>query len=128
MVRNSSSNRPAAATGSGFSAGVLNMSAYRCGRRRATPMSVRSAFSSRAPGLASASARSRSTSSAVAFHASTASAGRTIARAATVRRPRTRYTVGREGALLALTRILPDRLLDRLLAASLRPYLPLEVA
>ncbi|WP_370332282.1 SDR family NAD(P)-dependent oxidoreductase [Mycolicibacterium hippocampi] len=45
-----------------------------------------------------------------------------IARAVTVRHPRTRYTVGREAALLALVRVLPDRMLDRMLAAALRPY------
>ncbi|WP_250008082.1 SDR family oxidoreductase [Actinoplanes sp. M2I2] len=52
-------------------------------------------------------------------------AGRVIADAATVRRPRTRYTIGRDAAVLTrLSRILPDRLLDRLLAADLRPHFP----
>ena len=52
-------------------------------------------------------------------------AGSVIAEAATTARPRTRYTVGRDAALLApLTRVLPDRVLDRILAASLRPYWP----
>lgn len=45
-----------------------------------------------------------------------------IAKAVTARRPRTRYTVGREAALIRLTRFVPDRLLDRALAAALRPY------
>jgi NAD(P)-dependent dehydrogenase (short-subunit alcohol dehydrogenase family) len=45
-----------------------------------------------------------------------------IAKAVTARRPRTRYTVGREAALLSLVRVLPDRLLDRMLAAALRPH------
>ena len=45
-----------------------------------------------------------------------------IAKAVTVRKPRTRYTVGCEAALLTLVRILPDRTLDRLLAAALRPH------
>lgn len=47
-----------------------------------------------------------------------------IAKAITARRPRTRYTVGREAALLPVIRLLPDRLLDRIFAAALRPYLP----
>ncbi|MEV7095868.1 SDR family NAD(P)-dependent oxidoreductase [Amycolatopsis sp. NPDC051045] len=50
-------------------------------------------------------------------------AGAIVAEAATARRPRTRYTVGRDAAFLTrLTRILPDRLLDRIAAATLRPY------
>ncbi|MDF5759164.1 SDR family NAD(P)-dependent oxidoreductase [Spongiactinospora sp. TRM90649] len=54
-----------------------------------------------------------------------ARAGAVIADAATVRRPRTRYTVGRDAALLTrLARFLPDRVLDRIAAANLRPYLP----
>ncbi|GAA3928377.1 SDR family oxidoreductase [Actinoplanes auranticolor] len=52
-------------------------------------------------------------------------AGRIIADAATVRRPRTRYTIGRDAAVLTrLSRLLPDRVLDRLLAADLRPHFP----
>lgn len=52
-------------------------------------------------------------------------AGYLIAEAATARRPRTRYTVGRDAAILTcFTRILPDRILDRLAAATLRRYLP----
>jgi NAD(P)-dependent dehydrogenase (short-subunit alcohol dehydrogenase family) len=52
-------------------------------------------------------------------------AGVIIARAATARRPRTRYTVGRDAAIIiALTRVLPDRVLDRVIAASLKGYMP----
>jgi hypothetical protein len=50
-------------------------------------------------------------------------AARVIAKAVTARKPRTRYTVGRDAALITLlARILPDRILDRILAAALRPY------
>lgn len=56
---------------------------------------------------------------------SAAVAAKVIAKAVTARKPRTRYTVGREAALITLlARILPDRILDRVLAAALRPYLP----
>jgi NAD(P)-dependent dehydrogenase (short-subunit alcohol dehydrogenase family) len=48
-----------------------------------------------------------------------------IARAITVPTPRTRYTVGREAGLLRLLPLLPDRAVDRLLAAALRPHFPL---
>ena len=47
-----------------------------------------------------------------------------IAKAITARKPRIRYTVGRETALLTLVRFLPDRTLDRVLAAALRPHYP----
>ncbi|NJP99924.1 SDR family NAD(P)-dependent oxidoreductase [Streptomyces zingiberis] len=48
-----------------------------------------------------------------------------IAKAATARRPRTRYTIGRDAATLTrLSRILSDKLLDRVLAANLRPHFP----
>lgn len=51
-------------------------------------------------------------------------AGRVVADAATTRRPRTRYAVGRDATVIvALTRVLPDRLLDRVIAAGLRPHL-----
>ncbi|KZX22558.1 SDR family NAD(P)-dependent oxidoreductase [Rathayibacter tanaceti] len=51
-------------------------------------------------------------------------AARTIAAAATERRPKTRYTIGRDAAILIrLARFLPDRVLDRLLASSLRGLL-----
>ena len=45
------------------------------------------------------------------------------AKAVTARKSRTRYTVGRDAALLTfLARILPDRILDFVAAAALRPY------
>jgi len=54
-------------------------------------------------------------------------AGRIIADAATDRRPRTRYTIGRDAAILTrLSRVLSDRALDRVLAANLRPHFPQE--
>src|ERR1700754_3435196 len=46
-------------------------------------------------------------------------AAKVIAKAITARRPRTRYTVGREAALLAMVRLPPDRALARVLAAAL---------
>jgi hypothetical protein len=50
-------------------------------------------------------------------------AAKVIAKAVTARKPRTRYTVGRDAALIVfLVRILPDRMLDRMLAAALRQY------
>jgi NAD(P)-dependent dehydrogenase (short-subunit alcohol dehydrogenase family) len=52
-------------------------------------------------------------------------AAKVIAEAVTARKPRTRYTVGRDAALITrLARLLPDRTLDRVLAAALRPYFP----
>ncbi len=52
-------------------------------------------------------------------------AARVIARAVTVRRPRARYPVGRDAALLLLlARLLPDRVLDRISAANLRRHYP----
>ena len=52
-------------------------------------------------------------------------AAKTIADAATTRRPKTRYTIGRDAALLTrLARILPDRVLDRLLASALSKNAP----
>jgi len=52
-------------------------------------------------------------------------AAKVIAKAVTARRPRTRYTVGRDAALITrLARLLPDRTLDRVIAAGLRPHLP----
>jgi NAD(P)-dependent dehydrogenase (short-subunit alcohol dehydrogenase family) len=47
-----------------------------------------------------------------------------IAKAIAARKPRTRYTVGREAALLTVVRFLPDRALDRVLATALRPHYP----
>jgi NAD(P)-dependent dehydrogenase (short-subunit alcohol dehydrogenase family) len=50
-------------------------------------------------------------------------AAEVIAKAVLARKPRTRYTVGRDAALITrLVRVLPDRALDRLIAAGLRPH------
>jgi NAD(P)-dependent dehydrogenase (short-subunit alcohol dehydrogenase family) len=50
-------------------------------------------------------------------------AAEVIANAATAARPRTRYTIGRDAAVLArLARVLPDRLLDRVVHRVLRPH------
>ena len=52
-------------------------------------------------------------------------AAKVIANAITARKPRTRYTVGRDAALIiCLARILPDRILDLLFASALRPHFP----
>jgi short-subunit dehydrogenase len=52
-------------------------------------------------------------------------AGRVIADAITSKRPLTRYTVGRDAAIiLLLVRCLSDRMLDGLLARNLKSYLP----
>ena len=52
-------------------------------------------------------------------------AGRVISDAITSKRPRTRYTVGRDAAIIVrLARFLSDRMLDGLLARSLKPHLP----
>ncbi|MFI6998989.1 hypothetical protein [Nocardia sp. NPDC050175] len=50
---------------------------------------------------------------------------RVIAKAVTTGKPRTRYTIGRDAALITrLARILSDRTLDRILAANLRRHYP----
>ncbi|MFJ8689598.1 SDR family NAD(P)-dependent oxidoreductase [Micromonospora wenchangensis] len=55
-------------------------------------------------------------------------AARVIARAVTARRPRTRYPIGRDATLvIGLTRLLPDRMLDRVIAANLRRHHPKAV-
>ena len=52
-------------------------------------------------------------------------AARIIVKAVTTRRPRPRYTAGRDAAMIIpLTRILSDRTLDRILAANLRRHYP----
>jgi NAD(P)-dependent dehydrogenase (short-subunit alcohol dehydrogenase family) len=52
-------------------------------------------------------------------------AAKVIAKAVTARKPRTRYTVGRDAALITrMVRLLPDRALDRVLAAALRHHFP----
>ncbi len=50
-------------------------------------------------------------------------AAQVIADAITAPRPRTRYTVGRDAAVIVrLARLAPDRLLDRMLRRNLRPH------
>jgi NAD(P)-dependent dehydrogenase (short-subunit alcohol dehydrogenase family) len=70
------------------------------------------------------------TEQAASFTASGLSAeavAKVIAKAVTARKPRTRYAVGRDAALLTLlARFLPDRILDRILAAALRLHFPKE--
>lgn len=52
-------------------------------------------------------------------------AGRVIADAIGSKRPRTRYTVGRDAAIVVrLVRFLSDRMLDRLLSRALEPHFP----
>ena len=59
----------------------------------------------------------------------TEAAAKVIARAVTARKPRTRYTVGRDAAMVTrLARVLPDRVLDRVVAAALRPHHPSAVS
>jgi NAD(P)-dependent dehydrogenase (short-subunit alcohol dehydrogenase family) len=54
-------------------------------------------------------------------------AAKVIAKAITAGKPRTRYTVGRDAALITrLARFLPDRTLDRIVAAVLHPHFPKE--
>jgi hypothetical protein len=46
-----------------------------------------------------------------------------ITKAATASRPRTRYAVGRDAAIIVpLARFMSDRLLDRILRLGLRPH------
>lgn len=50
-------------------------------------------------------------------------AAKVIAKAATAARPRTRYTIGRDAAILVrISRVLPDRLLDRIVRRNLRSF------
>jgi NAD(P)-dependent dehydrogenase (short-subunit alcohol dehydrogenase family) len=52
-----------------------------------------------------------------------AEAAKVIADAVTARNPKTRYTIGRDAAVIVrLARLAPDRLLDRLLDRNLRPH------
>ncbi|WP_329061524.1 SDR family oxidoreductase [Amycolatopsis sp. NBC_01480] len=56
-------------------------------------------------------------------------AARVIAKAVMARKPRTRYTIGRDAALITrLTRVLPDRALDRVIAAGVRRHYPAATA
>jgi hypothetical protein len=53
------------------------------------------------------------------------SAAKVIARAAAAPHPRTRYTVGRDAAILVrLARVLSDRVLDRVVRLNLRSHYP----
>jgi NAD(P)-dependent dehydrogenase (short-subunit alcohol dehydrogenase family) len=97
------------------------------GRASSTPAEVTSAMTreqrKRYGGLLHAVAAQAASSANLGVPAETAA--EVIAKAVTARRPRTRYTVGRSTAVLTrLTRVLPDRALDMVLAAGLRPYLP----
>jgi NAD(P)-dependent dehydrogenase (short-subunit alcohol dehydrogenase family) len=66
----------------------------------------------------SAQARSHLKTGVTAEHAA-----KVIAKAATASRPRTRYAVGRDAAILVrLARVISDRLLDRILRLGLRPH------
>lgn len=47
-----------------------------------------------------------------------------VAKAVTASKPRTRYTIGREAAVIRLVGLMPDRTLDRILSAALRPHYP----
>jgi len=50
-------------------------------------------------------------------------AAKVIVKAATASRPRTRYTIGRDAAVLVrLSRVLPDRVLDRIMRRNLRSF------
>lgn len=52
-------------------------------------------------------------------------AAKVVARAVTDRRSRTRYAIGTESAAnIGFSRVMPDRMLDRVLAAGLRPHYP----
>jgi NAD(P)-dependent dehydrogenase (short-subunit alcohol dehydrogenase family) len=52
-------------------------------------------------------------------------AAKVIAKAVTARKPRTRYTVGRDAAVITrLARILPDGILDHVIATGLRRHFP----
>ncbi|NVN50046.1 Oxidoreductase, short-chain dehydrogenase/reductase family [Mycolicibacterium hippocampi] len=53
-------------------------------------------------------------------------AAKVIGKAVTTRKPRTRYPVGREAAMIRWLPFLPDRMLDRVFAAALRPHFPDE--
>jgi hypothetical protein len=55
-------------------------------------------------------------------------AAKVIAKAATASKPRTRYTIGSEAALLRLTRVASDRFLDRMLRLALRPHYAVTAA
>ena len=50
-------------------------------------------------------------------------AAKVIAKAATASRPRTRYTIGRDAAILVrISRVVSDRVLDRIVRLNLRSF------
>jgi hypothetical protein len=50
-------------------------------------------------------------------------AAKVIAKAATASRPRTRYTIGRDAAILVrIGRVVSDRVLDRIVRVNLRQF------
>lgn len=50
-------------------------------------------------------------------------AAKVIAKAATASRPRTRYTIGRDAAILVrVNRVVSDRVLDRIVGQNLRSF------
>ena len=52
-----------------------------------------------------------------------ARAAHVIANAITTKKPRTRYTIGRDAAIIVrLARLAPDRILDRILRRNLKPH------
>ena len=56
-------------------------------------------------------------------------AAQIIADAATAKNPRTRYTIGRDAAVLVrLARVLPDRTLDKVARRALKPHYPAPAA
>lgn len=70
-----------------------------------------------------AAASSAQTRSHLASGVTAERAANVIAKAATASRPRTRYAVGRDAAIIVrLARVVPDRLLDRILRLGLRPH------
>jgi NAD(P)-dependent dehydrogenase (short-subunit alcohol dehydrogenase family) len=70
-----------------------------------------------------AAASSAQTRSHLASGVTAERAANVIAKAATASRPRTRYAVGRDAAIIVrLARVVPDRLLDRILRMGLRPH------
>ncbi|MBK1838651.1 SDR family oxidoreductase [Azospirillum sp. YIM B02556] len=65
------------------------------------------------------------TASAIEWSQTAEAVAEVIAKAVMARSPRTRYTVGRDAALVTfLARVLPDWLLDRIVATALRPHFP----
>lgn len=52
-------------------------------------------------------------------------AAKVITNAVTIAKPSTRYTIGRDAAMITFfVRFIPDRILDRMLHSALRPHFP----